>query len=161
MRKRTIIGVAVAAVIAVAAVVYWQRDPVGVPSGANSPIGSVPHVSASGPPPAYIEFGSPGRWLARGTGCWTSGSSEACADYVDPPSRTDLPKLVVAPGAVGRIHLGFAATHAELSIGGKAVPSTGSRTITFSTSRVGIVELFCQHGSGDTATYYARITRSE
>jgi hypothetical protein len=79
-----------------------------------------------------------------------------CADAAAPGRLQGLPTVVVSRGAVGRIHLGFSADDAHISIGGKELPSTGSRTITFTASRAGIVEIFGKHGNND-ASYYGRV----
>lgn len=141
---------------AVIGLFIWQRDPVSTPGGENAPAGKVPLLGRGNPPAAYIEFGRPGRWLAQGSSCWTSGGSTACADAAGPGLLKGSPTVVVSRGAVGRIHLGFTADHAQLSIGGKAVPVTGNRTITFTTRRSGIIEIFTGHGHDD-ASYYGRV----
>ena len=150
--------VAVAVVIAATVIgtFAWQRDSVGTPGGEDAPAGEAPAVAQGNPPPAYVEFGKPGKWLAQGSSCWASGTAGACVDAASPSVVKGLPTVLVAPGSIGRIHLGFSADKIHLSIGGKAVPSTGTRTIAFRAKRPGIIEIFTNHGSDD-ASYYGRI----
>ncbi len=154
VRYHTLVVVALG--VALATTGCFGFGPVGTPHGANQPTAPAPHVASPGPPSAYVEFGRPGRWMAQGSSCWSSGGVEGCADAVPPEDLPRVPRLVVARGADGRIHLGFDASSAELTLGGRPLPVHGSRTLTFTARRAGLLLAFVNHGSDD-ATYVARI----
>lgn len=132
---------------------------VGPPRGANMPAGAVWAAGDPGPPPAYIEFGRPGRWMQYGSYCWQGTGVTACGDTGSPETIPDIPTLVVTRGLVGRIHLGFEPTGAQLTIGGRAVRFVKGRTIAFTARRAGLVAINLAPDQGDVA-YYARIAYS-
>ncbi len=131
-------------------------DQVGTPSGPFPPTGPAPRVSKTGPPNAYIEFGRPGRWMSQGSYCWRTGNTEACADAVSPDQRPGLPTIAVKRGSVGRIHLGFEPSNAELSLGGRTIKISPGRTIGFTATRSGVLTILLNHGHDD-AEYDARV----
>jgi hypothetical protein len=132
---------------------WWH--PAGEPSGANMPQAHAPLTAGDGPPNAYIEFGRPGRWMTQGSSCWSSGDSERCADMA-PVEDLSLPGIVVRRGSVGRIHLGFDPTSAELDIGKTSVHVGAGRTISFAALRPGMLDLYVNRGN-DEVTYFARL----
>jgi hypothetical protein len=161
--RTPIATVAVATALAAGAAGCLGLGSAGTPQGAFMPKAPAPQVATGAPPNAYIEFGGPGRWMVRGSSCWTTtdatgGGTTRCADTIAPEQMPGVPRLTVSRGAVGHIHLGFAATHAELTIGRHPVPVTGTRTLTFTARRAGILTLFVNHAHDD-ATYVARIVR--
>ena len=132
---------------------WWQA--VGEPSGANMPRARAPQVAGDGPPNAYIEFGRPGRWMTQGSSCWASGDSERCADMA-PAEDLPLPTIVVRRGSVGRIHLGFDPTSAELDIGKAPVHVGAGRTISFLVARPGVLDVYLNRGN-DEVEYFGRL----
>ncbi len=134
---------------------------VTTPHGSNRPTEPAPVLTPRArPPAAYIEFGSPGSWMAQGSSCWTIPDGDgngvsACVDTAG-PDRMGLKPLHVPAGTTGRIHLGFVPTEAILKVGGKAVPVKPARTIAFPATRSGYVELQLRHANGD-ALYFAHV----
>jgi hypothetical protein len=124
--------------------------------GSNQPPESGPHVVSGGPPNAYIEFGRPGRWMMQGSSCWQIGDSERCADGVPAGQMVGVPVLRVRRGSTGRIHLAFAPSGVQLSLGGRKVPAPTDRMVAFSATHAGLVELFVNHGHDDVE-YFARL----
>ena len=113
-----------------------------------------PPKQGGGPPPAWLEKRGTDRWLAYSSYCWTT----ACADFLPPDSRPDVPRIALAPGALVRFHLGCNPTSVRVSRFG------GARTWRLSPTRVsawkagarGIYVLEVRAGPGD-ASYVFRI----
>lgn len=122
----------------------------------NLPPGSAPHAVKGGPPNAYIEFGRPGKWMLQGSSCWQSDNSERCVDAVPVEWMPGVPTLSVPRGAAGHVHLAFAPTGVQLSIGGRPVKVSATRTLDFTATRPGLVDLFVNHGPDDVE-YFARL----
>lgn len=70
----------------------------------------------SAPPKAYAIAGSRIVQLAQGSFCWSSPGAGICADMVPPWQRGDIPRLVLAPGQVLRLRLGFQPGELQLAL---------------------------------------------
>jgi hypothetical protein len=109
---------------------------------------------AGAPPPAWIETKSRSAWLLYGSYCWRT----SCIDMIPPETRPGLPVVVVPRGTLVRIHLGFRATSASVSVDKKTIrPQVDPtrRIISWPAGRGGILLVFVR-AAGD-ASYVARL----
>jgi hypothetical protein len=112
----------------------------------------------SGPPDAFIEFGSAPHRMLQGSSCWQNGTSERCADAAGLADILPLmPRLVITRGSAAHIHLGFDPTTAHLEIAGHQEPVSPGRTVTFTPGRAGVINLWLDAPAG-SAEYFARIS---
>ena len=110
--------------------------------------------TAGAPPPAWVETKTKSAWLAYGSYCWKT----SCVDMIPPESRPGLPVFTVARGSTVRIHLGFAARSASLSVDKKAIRAKldpMKHIVSWSANRGGILTAFAR-ASGD-ASYVMRL----
>lgn len=131
--------------VAVPAALGWSGRPATAPPS--------PPQSGS-PPPAWIETQARAAWLAFGSYCWKT----SCIDMIAPEARPDLPVFTARRRRLVRVHLGFAAKSATVSIDKKTVRARLDKTrrIVFWTARrAGILSVFLR-ASGD-ASYVARL----
>lgn len=115
-----------------------------------------PEHAAVSPPPAWIETEHGDAWLAFSTYCWTRGGTGICVDYINPASRTDLPRVRVRRGEVVRIHLGVVPVDVTVSIGSRPVTAPRSRILEIRVTRPGLLVVTLLHARGD-ASYAARL----
>ena len=112
-----------------------------------------------GPPAAWIETQSKSAWLAFGSYCWTTGGVGACVDLIPPQSRPGLPVFRVKRGRTVRVHLGFGAKSASVSVGARVVRTrlaASRRILSWSARRGGILTVFARPSAGD-ASYVAHL----
>jgi hypothetical protein len=113
------------------------------------------------PPPARLHVPDRTVRLATGSYCWTDPTSgaAACVDKIAPPSRTDLPRVVVARGARMTVGLRFMAKAWSAGLWGRkareALPVGRSATIV--ARRSGILTIDITKSAGGSASYLARL----
>ena len=144
MKVRVLFLLVVLAVLAPAALA-WPGRPTSPP----------PTTGTQGaPPPAWIESKTQSAWLLYGSYCWKT----SCVDMIPPESRPGLTVFTVTRGARVRIHLGFTAKSASVSVDKKPVRAKldpTRRIISFRVSRGGILMASARTASG--ASYVARL----
>jgi hypothetical protein len=121
------------------------------------PAAAPPRVEgAAGPPPAWLETRTRSLWLAFSSFCWKT----ACADYLPPQSRTDLPVIGVRRGAMVRVHFAFAPrqVHATTFAGTtlKHVTLRPGRIVTWRPTLTGVVSFDMRSAAG-SASYVVRV----
>ena len=106
------------------------------------------------PPPAWIETKTKSAWLLYGSYCWKT----SCVDMIPPETRPGLPVFTVPRGALVRIHLGFVAKSASISVDKKTMRAKlepAKRVISWHAGRGGILTVFAR-AAGDVS-YVARL----
>ena len=147
----------VAAVLtATTAVGTWAARTTGA-DWPGPPAAPAPRVKgAAGPPPAWFETRTRSLWLAFSSFCWKT----ACADYLPPQSRTDLPVIAVRRGAMVRVHFAFAPrqVHATIFVGTtlKHVTLRPGRIVTWRPTLTGVVSFDVRSAAG-SASYVVRV----
>lgn len=109
---------------------------------------------AGAPPPAWIETKTKSVWLLYGSYCWKT----SCVDMIPPETRPGLPVFTVPRGTLMRIHLGFRAKSASISVDKKPIRvklDPTKRIISWPASRGGIL-MVSARAAGD-ASYVARL----
>ncbi len=120
---------------------------------------AAPRLERQGPPAAWVESASHSRWMAFSSYCWSApiatGRKAVCADMIPPQSRTDLPTLRVSRGELLRIHLGFSAREAHLTLfqqlGFRHYVLRTGRLLTWRVSNEGVVSVDVRAAAGDGA----------
>jgi hypothetical protein len=111
--------------------------------------------SAGAPPPAWIETQAKSAWLFYGSYCWKT----MCVDLIPPETRPGLPTFRAARGRLVRVHLGFTARSAAVSIDRHKVSTNfdaRTRILSWSAARAGILTVSTRAAAGD-ASYVARL----
>ena len=132
--------------IAVPAALAWPGPPKTPPPTPPLPIA---------PPPAWIEIQAKSAWLYYGVYCWKT----TCADLIPPEMRPGLPVFVAARQQTLRVHLGFAATSATVSIDRRKLPAKldpRRRIISWNAAHAGILTISARASAG-SASYVARL----
>jgi len=138
--------------VALAALAFCVPPALAWPGAPKTPPPAQPQPGA--PPPAWIETQATSAWLFYGSYCWKT----TCADLIPPETRPGLPVFTAKRGRTLRVHLGFAATSATVSIDRRKVPAkfdARKRVVSWSAARAGILTVFAR-ASGD-ASYVARL----
>jgi hypothetical protein len=144
--KYAAVALVAALAIAVPAALAWPGPPKTPPPTPPLPIA---------PPPAWIETQAKSAWLFYGVYCWKT----TCADLIPPETRPGLPIFTVARQQTLRVHLGFAATSATVSINKRKVAAkldARKRIISWSATRAGILTISARASAG-SASYVARL----
>jgi hypothetical protein len=135
------------AVSATPAALAWPGPP-------NAPSPTPPQPTGA-PPPAWIETRARAAWLFYDTYCWQT----ACVDMIPPQTRPGLPLFTVSRGVAIRVHLGFAAKSASVSVDRRPIRSTltgARRIVSWRAGRAGILTVSARASVGD-ASYVARL----
>ena len=112
-------------------------------------------ATSSGPPPAWIESSSRSTWLAYSGYCWKT----ACADYLPPASRPDLPTISIVRGTAVRLHFGFRPSKVTITALGARTSTRNfvpAQIVTWSPRTAGIFTLSLRSPSG-TVGYAGRV----
>lgn len=120
-----------------------------------------PRVAGGGPapPPAWVETRRESRWLGFSSFCWSGRREARCVDFLDPSTRTDVPRIRVSRRERVRFHLGFEAREILLSVGKRRVlhlRRAATDTLTWRVSGTGLVGLLAYPRRGGDAGYVAR-----
>jgi len=145
--RRALVPLVAALALAVPAALAWPGPPKAAPPTPPQPAGA--------PPPAWIETQAKSAWLFYGSYCWKT----ACVDMIPPTTRPGLTLFSVARGATIRVHLGFAAKRAAISIDRRTVRAqldATKRIVTLQAGRAGILTVSARAAAGD-ASYVARL----
>jgi hypothetical protein len=145
--KRVLVTPLAALSLAVPAALAWPGPPKAPPPPPPQPNGA--------PPPAWIETQTKSAWLFWGSYCWKT----ACVDMIPPQTRPGLPVFTANRATTIRVHLGFAAKQASITINGHAVRANlaaTKRIISWPAGRAGILTVSTRAIAGD-ASYVARL----
>jgi hypothetical protein len=124
-----------------------------------------PAVAGAGaaPPPTWVESHSRSWWLAFSSYCWTASGRAACADFLPPQSRRDLPVVRVARGTTVRLHFGVVPSevHATLfqGLSLKHVRLRPGAVVSWRPARSGVFSVDIR-GSAGSASYVGRLQLS-
>jgi hypothetical protein len=132
--------------VAVPAALAWPGAP-------RTPPPPMPMPGA--PPPAWIETQAKSGWLFYGTYCWKT----ACITLIPPETRPGLPVFAVKRGQVLRVHLGFTATSACVSVDRRKVSAkldASRHIVSWSAGRAGILAVSARASAG-SPSYVARL----
>jgi hypothetical protein len=129
-----------------------RNGPAGGGAVAGGPAGDPPKLDIAGPPAAWLSVGDQKVWLAYSSYCWV----KACADYIDPVERDDIPLVRAEIGSKAVFHLGFDPESVDLVIAAGAEPlqiQANGREPTWTVDRTALLVLNAQRAGGGQASY--------
>jgi hypothetical protein len=144
-RLSLVLGAALA--LAVPAALAWP----GPPKTATP----TPPLPSGSPPPAWIETQAKSAWLFWGTYCWKT----TCLNLIPPETRPGLPVFTVKRGQPVRVHVGFVATSASVTIDRRKVRAkldSSRHIVSWSAGTAGILTVSARAPAG-SPSYVARL----
>jgi hypothetical protein len=139
-----------------AAVLLCAVTPAAALAWAGPPAAAPPKpATTAGPLPAWAETASRASWLAYSAYCWKT----ACADYLPPASRPDLPVVTIVRGASIRFHFGFRPTSISVTVLGSTTATAklaAAQVVTWKPRAAGVFTLALKAPPG-SASYAGRI----
>ena len=124
------------------------------------PTAPPPDRPPAGPPPAWIAAGSGEQWLAFSSYCWTppapSDPPAACATFVPPDMRDDVPTVTLRRKEVVRFHFDFVPTAVNLVVGKRSYDLPARASSAWRVRGKSGVALLSVEAPDGSASYVAR-----
>ena len=126
-----------------------------------APSAAPPEGPPAGPPPAWVDTKSGDQWLAFSSYCWTpeqpSDPVAACATFIPPDQRPEVPAIALKRREVVKFNFGFTPSEVTLQVGKRSYRLAARATTAWRVQGKGGIAVLSVEAPAGSASYVARV----